>query len=164
MSNNHFHEPSLLSQISNSGVPDVYWAYIWLWFMKQDTKTLTRVTDYILISAKLLGHPVFTSRFELFPDAERRNRCAVRCECSSRARTFTPLPGGGGGVRAHHAVLSSSLSRATFSPRPQLGEPCGNPEFFFSLIERSLMKRSNSWDQLIQGTSWPRSWGVSWCR
>ena len=41
--NNFFPEPTLLSQNSNSGVLAVYWAYIWLRFIKWNAKALTHV-------------------------------------------------------------------------------------------------------------------------
>ena len=46
---NFFPEPTLLSQNSNSGVLAVYWAYIWLRFIKWNAKALTHVvaTQYL---------------------------------------------------------------------------------------------------------------------
>ena len=41
---NFFPEHSLLSQISNSEVLGVYWAYIWLRFIKWNAKALTHVS------------------------------------------------------------------------------------------------------------------------
>ena len=43
--NNFFPEPTLLSQNSNSGVLAVYWAYIWLRFIKWNAKALTHVIN-----------------------------------------------------------------------------------------------------------------------
>ena len=43
-------------------------------------------------------------------------------------RVLTPLPGGG--ACAPDRTLPLLSVPTTFSPRPELGEPCGNPELF----------------------------------
>ena len=45
--NYHFREPTLLSQNSNSRVLGVYWAYIWLQFIKWNAKALTHVVSHL---------------------------------------------------------------------------------------------------------------------
>ena len=45
-------------------------------------------------------------------------------------RVLTPLPGGG--ACAPDRTLPLLSVPTTFSPRPELGEPCGNPELFYT--------------------------------